>query len=381
MSQWKIPLFKMHYDENDGRKVLSVLKRGMYWGLSSETIELEKKVAEKTDRKYCVVFNSATSALHALMISYKFSNRDEIILPSFTFIASSNSVMFVNATPRFADIEDSTYGLDPHDVESKITKKTKAIMPVHYAGNICKINEIRKIASDYKLTLIEDAATALGSKINGKSGGSFGDASVISFAWNKIITSGEGGAAVTDSRKIYEDLIRIRSHGRIDTENYFMSANSSDYTSLGYNWRMSAMTAALGISQIDKLEKLIKMRNNNAAYLTKLLSNVQTIESPVISNDRKSNFMLYTVKVREGRRKRDELHSFMTKKGIQTKIIYEPIHLTSFYRRKFGYKKGLLKNTERIADKILSLPMYPHLKKTEMNYIIESIKEFFEREG
>jgi perosamine synthetase len=368
----------MHYDENDGKSVLSVLKRGMYWGLSSETIELEKKIAEITDRKYCVVFNSATSALHALMISYKFSNLDEIILPSFTFIASSNSVLFVNAVPKFADIEDLTYGLDPLDVISKISKKTKAIMPVHYAGNICMIDELRRIADDYKLTLIEDAATALGSKFHGKGGGSFGDTSVISFAWNKIITSGEGGAALTDSKKTYEDLIRIRSHGRIDKENYFLSASPSDYTSLGYNWRMSAMTAALGLSQLNKLQKLVRMRNDNAKYLTKLLSSVQTIELPRVPHHGVSNFMLYTIRIRDEKRKRDNLHNFMTKKGIQTKVIYEPVHLTKFYKKKFGYKKGLLKNTERISDEILSLPMYPHLKKTEMGYIAESIREFFE---
>ncbi len=379
MALWKIPLFKMHYDQNDGKKVLSVLKRGMYWGLSSETTELEKKIAEITDRKYCVVFNSATSALHALMISYGFSNPDEIILPSFTFIASSNAALFVNAIPKFADIEDLTFGLDPKNVESKITKKTKAIMPVHYAGNICMINKLRKIAKDYKLILIEDAATALGSKFRDQHAGSFGDASVISLAWNKIVTSGEGGAAMTDSKRIYEDMIRIRSHGRIDRENYFMSANSSNYTSLGYNWRMSAMTAALGLSQLNKLQKLIDMRNYNSRYLTKMLSGISSIETPKVLDDRISNFMLYTIRVKEGRKTRDSLHDFMTRKNIQTKVIYEPIHLTKFYRTKFGYKKGFLKNTERIANEILSLPMYPHLKREEMNYIADSVKEFFER--
>ena len=315
------------------------------------------------------------------MIAYEFNHNDQIIVPSFTFIATSNSALFVGAKPVFADIEEDTFGLDADDVESKITKNTKAIIPVHYAGNICKIDELRKIANDYKLTLIEDAATALGSKLDNRSAGSFGDSSIISLAWNKIITSGEGGAAFTNSKKMYEKLIRIRSHGRIDRENYFISANSSEYVTLGYNWRMSAMTAALGISQLAKLDKLIEMRIKNATYLTKILSDISTIKTPQISPDRKSNFMLYSIRINEGLKVRDNLHDFMTTKGIQTKIVYEPIHLTKFYREKFGYKRGLLKNTERISDEILTLPMYPHLKKGEMNYIADSIKEFFMKHG
>ena len=379
MISWKIPLFKMYYDENDIKSVVSIIKRGMFWGLSSETLQLEKLIANVVGVKYSVVFNSGTSALHAIMIAYGFKNPDEIIVPSFTFIASANSILFVNAIPKFGDIEDDRYGLDPEDVQSKISRKTKAILPVHCFGNMCKIEKIKKIAADSKLLLIEDAAEALGSSINGKKAGSFGDAGILSFAWNKVITTGEGGAVLTNSKKMFERLVLIRSHGRVDKENYFMTSSTPEYITLGYNWRISAMAAALGISQLQKLKKLIGMRIKNANYLNYKLSKIPFIETPRSSNNIKHTYMLYTIRIKNGKKTRNELCKFLTKRGIQTKIPFEPIHLTKFYRNKFGYKNGFLKNTERISNEILSLPTYPHLKKTEMDFIIENIKEFSEK--
>lgn len=376
MAQWKIPLFKMYCDDDDIQSVVSILKRGMFWGLSNETLQFEKMLAEITGSKYCVIFNSGTSALHAIMISYGLKNPDEVIVPSFTFIATANSPLFVGAIPKFADIEESTYGLDPEDVQKRITEKTKAIMPVHYAGNVCRIEELREIAHDSKIHLIEDAAAALGSRKGKQMAGSFGDSSIISFAWNKVTTSGEGGAALTNSKEIYEKLILIRSHGRIDKENYFMSADSPDYVSLGYNWRISAMTAALGISQLKKLDNIINMRIKNSEYLTDQLSKFPFIETPKVPDSGICNYMMYTIRIRAGKKIRDQLHDFMTKKGIQTKVIFEPIHLTEFYRKKFGYKEGLLRRTELISQEVLTLPMFPHLQKQEMDYIIENMSEF-----
>jgi len=378
MTSWKIPLFKMYSDKDDVRAVSSILERGMYWGLSSETIQFEKMISEITGVKYCVIFNSGTSGLHAIMIAYGLRNPNEVIVPSFTFIATANSVLFNKAIPKFADIEQSTFGLDPEDVQSKITRATKAVMPVHYAGNICKIQELKNIASDNKILLIEDAAAALGSSIKGKMAGSFGDAAIISFAWNKVVTSGEGGAVLTNSKKIFEKLILIRAHGRIDKENYFMVANKQHFVTLGYNWRVSAITAALGISQVRKLPKIIKMRRTNSNYLNSKLSKISFIETPKFQKNQIHNCMMYTIRVKGGQKRRDALQKFMTKKGIQTSVIFEPIHLTQFYRKKFGYKKGLLKNTEKISDEVLTLPMFPHLKNEEMNYIIDSINEFAE---
>jgi len=379
MKNWKIPLFKMYYDDNDVKNVTSIIKRGMFWGLSSETIELEKMVSEKIGVKHCVVFNSGTSALHALMIAYGFKKNNEIIVPSFTFIAVANAPLFVNSTPKFAEIEEESYGLDPYETFAKINKNTKAIIPVHYAGKICKINEISKIAKEKKLILIEDAAEALGSKLNNKMAGSFGDSSVLSFAWNKVITSGEGGAAVTNSKEIFEKLLLIRSHGRIDKESYFLSTKSPHYVTLGYNWRISAMTAALAISQLKKLEKLVKMRIKNANYMTGKLSKYNQIITPMEEKNSIHSYMMYTIRLKQGKKFRGRLQNYLIKKGIQAKIIFEPIHLSDFYRKKLKYRKGILPKTEEIADQVLTLPMYPHLKRNEMDFMVESIKEFCEK--
>ncbi len=379
MKNWKIPLFKMYHDREDVKSVTSIIKRGMFWGLSSETIELEKMITEKTGAKYSVVFNSGTSALHALMLAYGFKKNDEIIVPSFTFIATANAVLFENSVPKFAEIEEDSYGLDPNDVTAKINKNTKAIIPVHYAGKICKINEIKKIAKEEKLILIEDAAEALGSKLNNKKAGSFGDSSVLSFAWNKIITTGEGGAAVTNSNEIFKKLLLIRSHGRIDKESYFLSEKLPQYVTLGYNWRMSAINAALGISQLNKLEKLVRMRIKNANYLSKKLSKYDQIITPNVEKNSTHTYMMYTIRLKQGKKFRDELQTHLIREGIQAKIIFEPIHLTDFYREKFKCKKGMLPKTEEIAEQVLTLPMYPHLKKEEIDFMIESISVYCEK--
>jgi len=192
-------------------------------------------------------------------------------------------------------------------------------------------------------------------------------------------SSGEGGAVLTNTKKIYEKLLLIRSHGRIDKENYFMSSMSPEYITLGYNWRMSAITAALAISQLKKLDMLISMRIKNSEYLTKKLKKLPFIETPKAQANTIHTYMMYTIRIKNGKKIRDALQKFMAKKGIQTKVIFEPIHLTQFYKRKFGYKNGLLKNTEKISNEVLTLPMFPHLKKSELNYISDSIEQFSEK--
>ena len=253
---WRIPLYKIYWDEEDINAVVNTIKQGMFWATGANITRFEKLVAEYVGRKFAIAFNSGTSALHAVLLAYGIKTGDEVIVPSFTFIATVNSVLFVDAKPVFADIEEETYGLDPESVKEKITNKTKAIMPIHYGGCPCKIRELREIAEDHSLILIEDAAESLGAKVDGRLVGSFGDAAMFSFCGNKVITTGEGGMIVTDSKDIYERLKLIRSHGRLEVENYFLSTKSFDYVMLGYNWRMSNITAALGIAQMKKLNKL-----------------------------------------------------------------------------------------------------------------------------
>ena len=218
----------------------------MNWAAGPDVQAFEQEIAQYIGTKYALTFSSGTSALHAVLMAHSIGRNDEVIVPSFTFIATANSPLFVGAKPVFADIENKTYGLDPVDVNEKITKKTRAIMPIHYGGCPCRIKELREIADDNNLILIEDAAESFGAKIQDQKVGTFGESAMMSFCQNKIITTGEGGAIVTNSRDVYERMKLIRSHGRLETADYFSTTETMDYITLGFNFRISSITAALG---------------------------------------------------------------------------------------------------------------------------------------
>jgi len=373
---WKIPLFKMYWDKDDVKDVTEAIKAGMCWAIGPNIEKFEKMICEYNGTKYCVVFNSGTSALHAILLAHGIKKNDEVIVPSFTFIATANAPLFVGAKPVFADIEEKTFGLEPEDVKEKITKKTKAIIPIHYSGCPCKIRELKEIADDHKLLLIEDAAESFGAKIGEKMVGTFGDSTILSFCQNKIITTGDGGAVVTNSKEIYEKLKLIRSHGRLETQNYFSSTEYMDYIALGYNFRMSNITAALGLAQLKKVDKIIKMRKTKAECITKKLSKIKEVIPPNPPKNYSHVYQMYTVMVKDGKNVRDDLMNHLAKEGIMTKIYFEPVHMTHFYRKKLGYKCKL-PVTEKISNRVLTLPMYPALTKNEINYIIEKVDNFF----
>ena len=374
--KWKIPLYKVDWDKEDVRTVTNVIKRGMDWAIGPEIEEFEQSLANYHDSKYCVVFNSGTSAGHAALLSLNLKPSSEIIVPSFTFIATANWPLMVGTKPIFSEIEEETLGMDPSYLDSIISKKTKVLMPIHYGGMPCKIIEIKKFAEQHKLTLIEDSAESIGSTIGNKKTGSFGDMSILSFAGNKVLSTGEGGAVIVNSKKIYEKLKLIRSHGRQINSNYFQTNETPNYVSLGYNWRMSSMTAALGISQLKKIEKLISKRRKNANYLSSKLKKHSEIILPSDYKNHKNVFQLYSIRI-TGKNLRNNLMKFLKKQGIMSKIFFEPAHLTKFHSKNIN-KKISLPVTEKISQQILTLPMYPGLTKNEMNFICDSIDEFFE---
>lgn len=371
---WKIPLFKIYWDNDDIESISQVIKRGNYWTTGPEIIQLEKKIADYVGTKYALTFNSGTSALHADLVAHQVAG-GEVIVPSFTFISTANSVLLANAKPIFAEIEDESYGLDPEDVKEKITKKTKAILPVHYGGAPCKeIKALQEIAEDYNLLLIEDAAESLGSKINKKMIGTFGKSAIFSFCQNKIITAGEGGLTVTDSKQLFEKLKLIRSHGRLENQNnYFSTTREFDYIQLGYNFRMSSISAALVLSQFKKINKIIKKRREKAKYYDKKLSTIENIKTPSYLKNHYHVYQMYTIQLHD-EMSRNTLQNNLTKAGIMTKVYFTPIHLTTFYKEKFNYRKGDLPITEEISKKVLTLPLYPMLTTKEMDKIIDNIK-------
>ncbi len=369
---WKIPLFKMYWDDDDVNEVTAVLKSGMNWASGSQIESFEKMIADYMGTKHCLTFNSGTSALHAALLAYGIGPGDEVIVPSFTFIATANAPKFVGATPVFADIEESTFGLDPTDVETRITRKTKAIIPVHYGGFPCKIRELKEVANEHGILLIEDAAESFGASVEGKKTGSFGDSAILSFCQNKIITTGEGGAVVTDNKELYEKMKLFRSHGRPDTVDYFSTTDILDYITLGYNVRISTMTAALGIAQLRKIDYLISKRRADAKYYRERLEKLPQVSIPPERPKTRPVYQLFSIRAK----KRDQLIKFLENRGIMTKVYFPPVHKTHYYRNVLGYSDSL-PVTDSIAGEIISLPFYPGISKPDMDCVVSGIDEFY----
>jgi len=369
---WKIPLFKMYWDEDDVQSVSSAIRSGMNWASGPDVLAFEQEIASYIGTKYALAFSSGTSALHAVLMAHGIGRDDEVIIPSFTFIATANSPLFVGAKPVFGDIEEDTYGLDPADVNEKITKKTRAIIPVHYGGCPCRIKELREIADDNNLILIEDAAEAFGARIQDRKVGTFGESAMMSFCQNKIITTGEGGAIVTDSRDAYERMKLIRSHGRLETADYFSTTETMDYITLGFNFRISTMIAALGRSQLRKVDRIIKQRRADAAYYIKnFQKSCPEISIPLLPDDYYSVYQLLSIRAR----RRDELMKHLSDLGIMTKVYFSPVHETHFYKNVLKYTCPL-PVTEQISKEIISLPFYPGIAQEEMDSVVDGIQSF-----
>lgn len=375
--KWKIPLFEIYSDEEDMASIASIIERRKNWASGPEIHDFEIGLTDYIGSQYAVAFNSGTSALFAAMIAYGLEKGDEVIVPSFTFIATANAPLFVGARPVFSEIEEDRYGLDPEDVLERITSRTKAIMPIHYGGCPCRIKELAKIAEDYDLILLEDAAEALGARVGDKKVGSFGDSSILSFCQNKIITTGEGGAVVTNSKSISEKLALICSQGRQENSAYFDSSDPGDYIELGYNFRMASMAAALGISQLNKIDNITELRRAKASYMRDKLSELEEIEVPKELDDSFHVYQMFTIRIKSGESKRDALMNYLMAEGIMTKVYFPPVHLTKFYKH-LGFHKGDLPRTEEISSQVLSLPIFPSMTEEEMDYIVEKIQKFFE---
>ena len=367
--EWKTPLFKMYWDEEDIESVAEIIRRGSYWATGPEINILEEKISKYIGKKYGVTFNSGTSALHAILLANDITS-GEVIVPSFTFISTANAVVLAGAKPVFAEIEQETFALDPIDVEKKITENTRAIMPVHYAGiPAAGISELKKIADEHDILLIEDAAESMGAKYKNKMVGTFGQHSMFSFCQNKIITAGEGGIILTDSKEIYDKLKLIRSHGRVETkEDYFSTIKDMDYIDVGYNFRLPSINAALLLSQFKKIENIINIRRSKAERYNKVLSEEKSIKIPLNSDDFYNVYQMYTIML-ENMNQRNLIQQKLKENSIMSKIYFEPVHLKSFYKNKYDYKKGSLPITEDISNKVLTLPMHPLLDDIEIDQI------------
>ena len=374
---WKIPLFKTHSEKSDIEAITKVLVRKTYWAVGPEIKEFEEKISSFVGKKYGLAFNSGTSALHTLLLAHDVKGK-EVIVPSFTFISTSNAVILAGGIPVFAESEDDTLGLDIDDVISKINENTAAVIPLHYGGFPSRdIIKLKEVCKDKNILLIEDSAESLGSHIDGEMVGNFGDSSIFSFCQNKVLATGEGGILLTDSEEIYEKAKLIRSHGRFEDGNdYFSSVGDNDYIQIGYNYRMPSIIAALGISQFGNMNTVIELRRKNSHHLIEGIKHIDKIKLMIEYNSHFQVYQMFTI-ILQDNKIRDGLQKYLTEKGIMTKVYFNPVHLKTIYVNNYGCKEGDLPFTEALSGRVLTLPMYPDLNIEDLDLMIKEIKNYF----
>ncbi len=364
----------------DAFKVFRALK-GAYLTQGPATLEFEKKICHYTGAKYAVVTSNATTALHLAMLAINLNEGDEVITSPITFVASSNSVLYTRASIKFADINTSNACINPDEIKKVITKKTKAIIPVHFAGQPCDMDKIFNIAQENKLYIVEDAAHALGSTYKGrKIGGCHNsDMAIFSFHAVKNITSGEGGAITTNNQEIYEKLILLRSHG-ITKDPQKMSKTEGPWyyemQELGFNYRLTDIQATLGIAQLKKLDIFSRKKRE---ILTKYKNDFQDFEEITFLKEEEyssSSFHLCIIKINFKNLKinRKQLFEKLLEKNISLQIHYIPVHLQPYYQ-KLGFKKGDFPKAEEYYEQCLSIPLYPSLKENDRKYFVAALSQ------
>lgn len=367
----RIPLSKPWITEEDIKAVEEVL-RTPNLSLGPRLEEFERKLSEIGGRKYAVAVNSGTSALHLIIRSLGIKDGDEVITTPFSFIASSNCILFEGAKPVFVDIRKDTYNIDPELIEEKITDKTRAILVVDVFGQPADWDRLTEIAGENSLYLIEDSCEAIGSEYKNKKAGSFGIAGAFAFYPNKQLTTGEGGVIVTDSEEIYKLSRSMRNQGRGEDESWLY------HTRLGYNYRISDINCALGISQLNRLGEIIEMRDAAAKMYSRKLLEVEEVITPYISPDTtRMSWFVYVIRLTDefGKSERDYIIEELGKMGIQTRNYFEAIHLQPFYVEQFGFKKGDLPITEFVSERTIALPFYTTITEEEIDYVVDNLKK------
>jgi len=355
-----IPLSRPDVTQVEIDAVATVL-RGDRLAMGPQIAAFEAAVAQRAGRKYGIAVNSGTSGLHLCVKSLGISEGDEVIVPSFTFIATVNSILFERATPVFVDIDPESYNIDPPAVEAAITTKTKAIMPVEVFGNMAHFDEYERIAKKHNLLLIEDCCEAMGGVLdcNGKTrpAGSFGtEAGMFAFYPNKQITTGEGGMIVTDREDIRDLCMSLRNQGRA-TEAWLAHAR------LGYNYRMSEISAAIGVAQMQRLDEILAKRRRAAEMYNDALADMEEIHLPPMVERDKASWFVYVIRLadRFTQSDRDMIIKHLRQNGVSCSNYFVPIHTQPYIMKMLGTKEGDYPATEHVAARTIALPFFANL--------------------
>ncbi|MBI2108835.1 MAG: DegT/DnrJ/EryC1/StrS family aminotransferase [Parcubacteria group bacterium] len=351
------------------RYVMDAIKTGHISGMAKYVGLFEKAFAKKTGVKYAITVNSGASALFLALWALGIRKGDEVIVPTFTMAACANAVAQCGAKSVFVDCEPNG-NIDVTQIEKKITKRTKAIMPVHIYGHPCDMDEIKKIARKHKLFILEDAAEAQGALYKGKKVGALGDAACFSFYANKLVTTGEGGMVATNDKKLAEEVSKFRDH-------YWSGKGKNRYyhKKVAWNMKLSSLLAALGLAQLERLEELVNKRRANAKYYTKNLSVLKDrLIFPAEKSRIRSVFWMYGILLKKPG-ERDKLIDFLAKKGIESRAFFIPMHLQPSHRQ-----NGLFPVSEYLGWNGLYLPSSSHLSKKDKDKVIAAVKEFFSKQ-
>ena len=363
--------------EEEIAEVVDTLRSG--WITTGPKTKLfEKQLAEYIGTNRVVCLNSATACLEMTLRLLGIGPGDEVITTPITFAASSNCVLYCGGTPVFADVDPKTYNIDPEDIKRKITDKTKAIIPVHLAGQPCDMDAIHAIAKEHHLVVIEDAAHALGSEYKGKMIGSMSDMTTFSFHPVKPITTGEGGMIVTNDETLYKKLVLFRSHG-ITRDESQMTRNEGSWfyqqIDLGYNYRMTDIQCALGCTQMKKLDRFIARRREIVERYNEAFADCKNIVIPYQLPDTKSGWHLYIIQVKNKDRK--EVFESLRAEGIGVNVHYIPVYYHPYYQE-HGYKEVHCPVAEELYTHIISLPIFPKLTDEQQDEVIDKVKKVAE---
>jgi dTDP-4-amino-4,6-dideoxygalactose transaminase len=374
--KWKYPLSDIDLGREEEQEVLKVLK-SRWLSTGPMTERFEKAFSEYLRAGYAIAVSNGTAALHLALVSLGIRKGDEVILPSLTFIATANAVLYVGAKPVFADIVGfDDLNVSPDEIENKITKKTKAILVMHYGGYPCDMGSIMRLAKRYGLYVVEDAAHAPGTEYQGKKCGIIGDIGCFSFFANKNLVTGEGGMVVTKNKEWAGQIRRMRSHGMeaLSWDKYRGRLSSYDIRRLGYNYRTSEIQSALGLVQLRKLDRNNKKRKKLVEVYREELEGIKGIYVPFAEFKGNLSYHLFPILI-DPSLDRNEVMEELKKFGIQTSVHYPPIHLFSLYRRQFGFGKGMLPKTEEVSRREMTLPLHPRMKIEDVKWIVKKVQE------
>lgn len=374
--EWRIPLSDIDIGSEEAAAVQHVLE-SRWLTMGAHTQQFEHEFAAYVDSRHAIAVSNATAALHMACIVAGLGPGDEAVLPSLTFVATANAVRYTGATPVFADIEgDDVLNISVQAIESCITPRTRAILVVHYGGYACDMPAILSIARKHKLVVIEDAAHAVGSRLDGRMLGAWGQIGCFSFFSNKNMTTGEGGMLVTDDDALAEKLRLLRSHGMtsLTLDRHQGRANSYDVVDLGFNYRIDEIRSALGRVQLGKLERNNRIRRERTVLYHRLLQeHCPSVGLPFHDHPGLSAAHLLPILLPDGTQ-RETFIGRMKSRGIQTSLHYPPVHQFSAYRELYRQVPTQLEHTESVAAREVTLPLYPTLPEADVNMVVESVR-------